>query len=268
MKNIQFRENYHTHTYYCRHAERPIRAFLDSAIARGIRTLGFSDHAPYRFPCGKISNYRMQPDEVGSYVRELEALRDEYRGRLEIKIGYEAEYFPALFDDFIERITAYTCDYMILGQHFTNNLFDGIYAGDENTEEDVSLYVRQVCDGMRTGLYSFVAHPDLILLGSGDTERYLELTSEICRVSLETDTPLEINLSGIRNRCKYPKEVFWEMVGSYGCKVVMGLDAHEVEVFEGKDDLEAGVALIEKYGLNYIETPALRAPSDVLRGRA
>ncbi len=258
-----YRENYHTHTYLCHHAEGTVREYVESAIAGGYRVLGFSDHAPYTYGGVYDSFFRMFPCEMDAYISELLALRAEFKDKIDIKIGYEAEYYPEYFDALIERVCAYPCDYLILGQHFTKNEYDGEYAGNHGDEAAVSEYVRQVCCGMRTGLYSFVAHPDLVNFNGG-TERYLELTRDICRTSLETDTPLEINLYGIIDRRDYPKECFWQMAGEYGCKVVLGVDAHSSDRFLCRDDVSEGFELIRKYGLNYVESPTLRAPRDVL----
>ena len=40
--------NLHTHTRRCRHAAKePDRAWVEAALAAGVRTLGFSDHCPW-----------------------------------------------------------------------------------------------------------------------------------------------------------------------------------------------------------------------------
>ena len=38
--------NYHTHTVRCNHARGSEREYIETAIARGMQVLGFSDHVP------------------------------------------------------------------------------------------------------------------------------------------------------------------------------------------------------------------------------
>ena len=44
------KHNYHTHTVRCRHAQNTEREYIEAAIAAGIETLGFADHAPQILP--------------------------------------------------------------------------------------------------------------------------------------------------------------------------------------------------------------------------
>ena len=94
--------NYHTHTYRCRHAVGTDRDYVEAAIKAGIKTLGFSDHAPQVFPAdsGYRSDCRIQPEELAEYVASISALKEEYRDRIQILIGLEMEYLPDLFEDF------------------------------------------------------------------------------------------------------------------------------------------------------------------------
>ena len=159
----------------------------------------------------------------------------------------------------LKYLKPYPIDYMILGQHFFNNEYDGYYAGDCFPDvRSVKAYARILSEGIRTGVYTYVAHPDLVNY-NGDPEEYCDAMGELFRTSLETDTPLEINLLGIRGRRQYPKEKFWEMVGSYGCKVVCGSDAHSPAELLCTEDFDRAMEMVDKYGLNYIEEVNLRS---------
>ena len=117
--------NYHTHTVRCNHAEGTEREYIEQAIARKVRTLGFSDHSPQVFDGGYVSGFRMLPDQLEDYVTTLQNLRREYAGKIEIAIGLEAEYYPKYFDRLLDLIRPFQLDYLILGQHFTGNESDG-----------------------------------------------------------------------------------------------------------------------------------------------
>lgn len=245
--------NYHTHTALCHHASGEIRDYAVAAVEAGLTTLGFSCHAPYPFDNGYVSWFRMLPAEAQAYTDEVNALKEEFRGKLDIKLGYEAEYYPRHFGALLDLAGSLGCDYLILGQHFVNNEHDGNYSGDAiDGLAHVDPYVRQVTEAMRLGVYSYVAHPDLPP-DMGQTELYLEKMSEICRVSLETDTPLEINILGIQGNRWYPNENFWWMVGEYGCKTVIGFDAHSPKALFDRAALDRAFDMVEKYHLNYTD---------------
>ncbi len=254
----EFKKNYHTHTALCNHAKGEIRDYVEAAIDRGLDTIGFSCHAPYPFGERFHSWFRMTPEQNDYYAREILSLKEEYAGKIDIFLGYEAEYYPALWNELLAEIRRYPCDYIILGQHFYNNEYDGDYAGDSVKDiRAVKGYVRILCEAMRTGLYTYVAHPDLNNY-EGDTDEYVDAMRPICEVSLETDTPLEINLLGIRGRRSYPKDRFWRMVGEYNCKVVFGSDAHSPDEIRCRDDFKTAMEMVDRYGLNYTDDIKLK----------
>ena len=52
--------NLHAHTVRCNHASGTEREYLENALAGGLRIFGFADHAPYPFPGGYRSGFRMR----------------------------------------------------------------------------------------------------------------------------------------------------------------------------------------------------------------
>ena len=91
--------NYHTHTARCRHASGTERGYIESALAAGITKIGFSEHIPLEFADGHDTAHRLPVAEEELYFETLRALREEYRGRAEILIGYEVEYYPLYFKE-------------------------------------------------------------------------------------------------------------------------------------------------------------------------
>ena len=70
--------NYHTHTARCGHAVGTDRAYVETAIARGLRTLGFSDHVPMPFSDGHESRFRVPLRLLDDYVKSVLSLKQEY----------------------------------------------------------------------------------------------------------------------------------------------------------------------------------------------
>ena len=88
--------NYHTHTTRCGHAEGTEEEYILTALRCGFKVLGFSDHTPWAYATpGFVSRIRMLPFQLDDYVLTLRRLRENYADKLHIRIGLEAEYFPA-----------------------------------------------------------------------------------------------------------------------------------------------------------------------------
>ena len=113
--------NYHTHTVRCGHAEGTDRAYVEKAVERGLKLLGFSDHVTMPFPDGHESRFRVPRAQLDDYVQSVLALREEFQGRIRILLGFEAEYYPDLFEAMRELLRPYPVDYLILGQHFNDS---------------------------------------------------------------------------------------------------------------------------------------------------
>lgn len=250
--------NYHTHTYRCHHATGTERKYIEIAVKNGIKYMGFSDHAPFAFPDGMESSYRIYMADRFSYVDFISKLREEYRDKIDIKIGYEMEYFPLYFKDMLKIAIESGAEYLILGQHAINSMYDkeNLSSQCNDSVEKLETYVEEVCEGMRTGVFSYVAHPDLIGF-TGDRNIYLQKMRKICETSKECNIPLEINFLGIREGRIYPAPDFWEMVGEVGCDVVYGFDSHSNQSAYDGESLEIAEEMREKYGLHVLEIPRI-----------
>ena len=155
--------NYHTHTYRCQHAYGSEREYIEAAIRMGIAELGFSDHVPCPFKDGYVSGIRMTMEQAPEYVYAIRELGKEYASDIKLYVGFEAEYIPEFFKEQKAMFDRLGCDYMIMGQHFMKSEQTGPYTGTPTDDESrIREYVDTVIEGMKTGMYSYLAHPVLI----------------------------------------------------------------------------------------------------------
>lgn len=241
--------NLHTHTERCNHAVGLDREYVEAAIAAGIKTLGFSDHVPMPYRNHFHSHIRMAVNEIEDYTSSVLALREEYKNDIQILLGYEAEYDPELFDAMMDTIRQYPLDYLIFGAHFIDNEYAGFYSGvPTESEEDLAAYVRNVLAGLRTGVYTYLAHPDLICFHGLDDvyEKHMRL---ICEEAKALSIPLEINLNGILFEKEYPSRRFFRLAKEVGNTIVIGVDAHNPSLFSNEEVHKKAQALIDDLGL-------------------
>lgn len=247
--------NLHAHTTRCGHASGTEREFVEEAVRIGMTDFGFSDHSPMTFPEDYKSGIRMKLEEMQDYADTILGLRKEYKGKINIYLGLEVEYYPALFPSLMKFFEDYPLEYMILGQHSLNNEYDGVWPGEPT--EDVSRlkrYVEQVIEGLSTEKFIYLAHPDLMNY-VGDETIYLKEMEKICAYTNDHKIPLELNLLGLGEKRFYPRDSFWKLVGEMGNDVVLGLDAHHVRMIDVPDVEEKAMKMVKEYNLNLIQTP-------------
>ena len=250
--------NLHTHTYRCGHANGEDREYIENAIENGIKVLGFSDHSPFVFPDGYESPHRVPMAQAREYVESIKALREEYKDKIEIKIGFEMEYYPLYFKDMLRTVKEIGAEYLIMGEHYLRNELpekrNSMSSRFINDEKDLCDYVDAVCEGIATGVFTYVAHPDMVLYDINDPI-YSSQMRRICETAKTYGVPLEINLQGVRLDRQYPNEVFWKLAGDVGCDVVIGSDAHSPKETYDEKSLKIAMRLIEKYELKHIKEP-------------
>ena len=233
--------NYHTHTPRCHHASGSEEDYIRTAIRCGYDILGFSDHAPWPYAGGFISDCRMLPAELPGYVSTLRGLRAQYQDQIHLHIGLEAEYFPRYLSWMKETAEQYGLEYLIFGNHFRETEELGDYFGACRTPAQLERYTEYAISAMESGLYCCFAHPDLCLnhypVFDAAAERCLR---QLCEAAVRTQTPLEYNLLG-EARCAeedhrqdlgYTTEYFWRIAAEYPVTAIVGCDAHLVKSLE------------------------------------
>ncbi len=246
--------NYHTHTKRCQHASGEDREYVEAAIQAGFRILGFADHCPWVFPRKDyISGIRMAPGEVDGYFSSLEALKKEYEKDIKIYIGFETEHCPGLIEAQDRLLAGYPLDYMIQGQHFLGAEYDTIYVGRKHQSEEVLKgYVDMAVDGIRSGRYLYLAHPDLVNF-TGDEALYRKYMKQLCVAAKEADVPLEINILGLWEGRQYPTERFLKIAEETGNKVIIGMDAHAPKQLLNVETVERAKELCRAYQLTLVD---------------
>ena len=240
--------NYHTHTPRCKHAKGTEREYIEAAIKAGYHVLGFADHGTYLIDNFAYS-FRMRPEEVNDYIETIKALREEYKNDIKIHIGFELEYYPTYFERTVEFLKQFDYEYLILGQHHVDDGLERSHVMKPGNGDDVlEKYVDLVIAGIKTGRFSYVAHPD-VLNYSGDDSFYKAQMTRLCRAAKESGIPLELNCLGVREGRCYPTEKFWKIAGEVGNSVIIGVDAHEPEALLNRDVVRRCEEISRKFDL-------------------
>lgn len=247
--------NYHTHTKRCNHAVGNEREYVESAIKNGLKILGISDHAPYLFPnTDYYSYFRMQVDELHEYAETVRSLAKEYEKDIRILLGFELEYYPDLHEREMAFLRQVKPDYLILGQHLLNNELDGVISSRLKTDEALAAYVTQTLQGLATGDFLYLAHPDLP--GYRFSEKAIQKEyRRLCEGAKRMNIPLEVNLLGIRSKRQYPDKRFFEIAAEVGNDIIIGSDAHDPKDVADPVSEKLALDMVTSLGLKLIKTP-------------
>ncbi len=248
------KHNFHTHTTRCKHAVGTDEEYVKAALETGFDMLGFSDHAPWAFATDYVSHCRMLPTQWADYKQSVLALKEQYQGQIAIHLGLECEYYPKYIDQ-LKRLRDDGCEYMILGNHFLYTEEEFPYTGSSCREDSgVMEYAEQAVEGIRTGLYSYIAHPDLYMMYRDElTPVCMEAADMICQAAKEAHMPIEYNLLGLQGELighsrGYPNQDFWQYVRKWDNDVIIGVDAHDPAQLRDSSVWDTAVSRLEAMG--------------------
>ena len=128
-----------------------------------------------------------------------------------------------------------------------------------NPNEGLKRYVDEVIKGMISGLFKYVAHPDLFIKMYDEITPFVEeQMHRLCKAAEKYHVPLEINLGGIRfehyknDKLTYANEHFFKIASQYDVEVIVGVDAHNPNDFDRNiSNYEFAEMLINAYHLKH-----------------
>jgi histidinol-phosphatase (PHP family) len=269
--------NYHTHTFRCRHASGDVADYVREAKKAGLKELGFSDHVP--FPDGRWSESRMNIDELPSYLNAIKLARkteglfaegpinefstSDAPERIRILSGLECEWVPE-YDAWLreELRGRLGFEYLVCGTHYSlrNGAWEDVW--DLDSAAGLRAYATHVERSLASGLFAFIAHPDLFCASYLDWDvDAIACARDVLSAAVATRTPIEINGYGMRKprvpgpsgpRWPYPRWEFWELARDYDLDVIVNSDAHRAK--DVGACLETGCSLAADCGLRVVDT--------------
>ena len=224
-------QDYHVHSFYCRHGEGQIHEYVEQAIARGCSEIGFAEHIP--IPALDDDEGRMAVASFPAYLRDVRKAQSLYPD-IRIRLGLEADYIPEQMDYISRFIHDHPFDFVIGSVHFidgwdfTNPLYLDRFA-QHGVDETWRAYYHLVAEAADTGLYDIIGHFDIpkkyghrpVADLSTDVRRALQAMSR-------NNLALDVNTSGRRRVTGeiHPSRDILKQALALGIPAVLGSDAH------------------------------------------
>ncbi len=231
--------DYHVHSTYC-DGKSTLRENIESAVKLDMDVIGFSGHS-----CVEGSSYCMTREGTKDYIREISALKEEYRDRITVLCGLEKDYYSSDNEaDF---------DYVIGSLHFisdgeklididhtpaiTRGIIDDLYGGDELSYCEAYFgTLGKLFDKVKADI---IGHFDLInkFAEKGiafDTEcpRYIRACTDALDSLLVHNVPFEINTGAMsrgHRTAPYPSKEALKYIKERGGSIILNSDSHDAK---------------------------------------
>ena len=230
------RENLHTHSTYCDGKDAP-RDMILRALELGFTTLGFSGHSFTSID----PSYCMPREGTAKYKVEIQALSEEFAGKIRILCGVEQDYYaddpPLDFDYVIGSVHYIEKDGLYLPVDYQSRFPDTIahFGGDYYAFcEAYYALVQNVAEKTHADI---IGHFDLVTkfnereaLFSEDDARYKKATTDALDALLPYGKPFEINTGAMAKGYRtspYPSKKLRDYIIARGGKLILSSDCHD-----------------------------------------
>lgn len=252
----EVRSDFHTHTKYC-DGRSSVREMADAAYRLGFRALGFSGHGYTVFD----DSYCMSEAETADYIRDVRAVAEEYRGRMDVMLGVERDVFAPLDTSAFDYVIG-SCHYIRIGERYlaTDNGAGELAAimnegfGGSFTAMARCYYEGVVGAAARFAEADIIGHVDIITkyiekLGIEPDAGYYDAAIGAVERLARLGIPFEINVGAItrgHRTVPYPAARILCRIRELGGRIIIGGDCHAAASLG--QNLDTGLALARSCG--------------------
>ena len=223
----------HTHTTFS-DGKGTVRENIESAIAKGMVSIGFSDHS---FTACDTS-YCMKLEDYASYCNEVTSLKEEYKDRLPVFLGIECDYYSDIDKSMF--------DYTIASVHYIvkNGICYPIDHSPRQQEECIrdafggsvldmaKCYFDMITEHAIKLRPTFIGHFDVInkfSLMPEDSDAFRDISIEAMKEIMKVCPYFEVNTGGIARgwrKTPYPNDYLLTLLREQGGEVLINSDSH------------------------------------------
>lgn len=218
----------HMHTPLCKHAWGEPEEYAQQALKAGLKGIIFTCHCP--MPNGFWPSVRMSESEFDTYVALVQRAADAFKGKLDIRLGIESEYFPGC-EEYIAALHQRADFHYVLGgvhwqaKEYLNKWETGTIENFRRT------YFDHLAKSAESGLYDCIAHPDLVKNYHPDSWCFAIVKNTVSTVLdriAATGVAMELNTSGLNKSYSEmnPGLEMLRMMADRKIPVVVGSDSH------------------------------------------
>jgi histidinol-phosphatase (PHP family) len=254
---------------FCDHGHGTLRQNIEAAVEFGYHTFGVAEHAPrsearFLFPEETAQGWSVAKirRDFDRYSHALRALADEFKDRLTVPRGFEAEMVPRAryVDDMLRLREKYKFDYIVASVHWVGDIIIDYNEYEYRRAVNASggaealnvRYYEALAEMVQALRPEVVGHLDVIRKYAApgdpfDTPPIREAVGHALRVIKSSGAILDINTAPYRKGKSepFPGEWIIDTVRELELDVCFGDDSH------GPSDVGAGLEQARAYLLQH-----------------
>jgi histidinol-phosphatase (PHP family) len=216
------------------HRAEAVVPFVETARARGVDEIGFSEHVYY---FRQTRELWALPYQLERCVYDLDvyvdAILDARRQGLPVKLALEVDWCPPHNERLAEILAPYPWDYLLGSIHWIDGLAvdqePGLWA-ERSVEEVWRAYFGELVAAAASGLFDVLSHPDLVkIFGRRPGEDVVaELWDGLAAAAGAAGVAVEVSSAGLRKRVGelYPAAGLLRAFAEHGVPITLASDAH------------------------------------------
>jgi len=220
------------------HARESVTPFVETALARGVQEIGFTEHVYYFRQTGEIWDVPYLSERcVYDLDAYCDAVLEAKREGLPVKLGIEVDYVGQRQPRLAELLEPYPFDFRLGSVHWLDRMAVDMSPGvwEVMTVDEVwERYTDALCELAVSGTVDVLAHPDLAKIFGRRPEPPLlaELHERIAMAVGAAGLAVEVSTAGLRKPVGelYPDADLLRAFVRTGAPVTLASDAHEPEL--------------------------------------
>lgn len=228
------------HTPLCGHAIGEPIDYARAASLKGIDLITFTCHIPMDWSAFGQEGIRMRREDLDLYRSMIaETAKQAEPLGVEVLCGIEAEVFPdeTHMEPMDEILKSYEWDFVLgsLHAHCASYLK---WLSDHKMKKDalrVDSYFRHLRDGVQSGRYDSMSHPDVIrtygVVRKFNPSAHETVIREFLQALVDEAVCMEVNTSGLTKGDfeVHPDPLILDWAAEMGVKLTIGSDSHRPE---------------------------------------
>ena len=199
--------DFHMHTEFSTDSDTPVREMIEGAIRKGLKKICITDHYDQDYPYYEELGKDAFTFDLEQYFKKLTPLKEEYAGRIDVRIGVEIGLQPHLGEFYKKFANAYPFDFIIGSVHLvhgTDPYYQEIFQNKTDEEAYRETFIETLENIKAVDDFDVLGHMDYICRYGRHKSReysYARFSDEIdaiLKTLIEKGKGIEMNMSGFK----------------------------------------------------------------------
>lgn len=231
------KSDFHMHTSFSSDSATAPVEMIEQSINLGLTDICITDHQDWDFPKEKYNlEFTFDTDK---YFNDLNALKEQYKDKINIHIGVELGLQTQVSNDYVEYLNKYPFDFVIGSIHLVNRIdpyYDEYFEGRDKRAAFIEYFEAALDNYSSFKDFDSVGHLDYIFRYGPNVEEFVfnykdygDILDELLRLTIKNDKALEVNTAGFKAGLNHPnphEDILKRYKELGGELITIGSDGH------------------------------------------